>query len=1602
MVESSGHPTLSFLGQYCHNHDLFKPSYFEAVLRDPNQFPRLWQAPEHVEDRLQALRQLWEGHRDYFLRFDSRRRDVVSHVGLPPGFRPYARPESGIENRFIGPVVKDIFGCDFVQNTTFRLQGDAAEEAEREGTANKRPDMIVFRDAAAIKAASEEMARLPREKASNGALFCRSALLILDAKHFSKGIGADEGDDLKLRKSEREGASKDIHQVDQYLRGYYKPWGVLTNGRSWRLMRQGEVQEHLRFDLVLFLEHLRERPEPTAEDRKVFTLFWNLFGPPAVASGVLDDLQKESTANTREVRDALRDNAHKAVETIARGFWENRQMNDGIPDAPDQPVLDHLRELALTLLYRLLFVLKAEAQNLLPMEDAEGAATPYARNLSTGAIYDALQANIHDRGVVSTCYGRLQDLFHAVSEGHGNLGVAAYNGGLFDASRHPELRKLRLTDEVLVKVFDLLIYLDPESSTPGEEERQRIPYRDLDVRDLGDIYESLLEQRLVLTPPGADRTVELRNQKGERKASGSYFTPDRLVEHVVRKTVDPLLEACGADPVKVLELRVLDPAMGSGHFLVKAVDLMADYLTRQCDPIDLEVPGDNGPGEFAYWKSKVVEHCIYGVDYNPMAVELAKVALWLHCARRYKPLSFLDHHLKVGNSLTGVTVDRLTAPGQTLAQRKSGPVWKPVPPPGPATTPGASAPVETKPKRRGRRRRDHEDQLLLPFNLDMGLVSGIIESVQAILRRPSDRPEDIRAKSTEYAEAVSHRLAAHRLLADLWCAQWLLADPADSDDAAVYLPDGLYDQVRKACGDPDNDARLAELSRLCGGMPGELTEQTPPFLRRMWAARNEGYGPRPMAFFHWQLEFPEVAFSPQGQPKPGFGFDAVIGNPPWDKIKPAKRDYYGPFSSEVAGSQGTSLNRLIARLEANDPALAEGWTRYEKDLKGFAAFLANTGQYEWQTAQVSGRRTGGDPDLFRYFVERASQSVGPGGRFGLVVPGALWQAEGCTGLRRMLLGERTLESLYVFENYRKWAFDIHSSFKFTAFVARAEQPSPGHDFPAAFMLRDSKVLDGLLSERVVRLSRKMVETMSPDTLAFLDFRCDADAQLIARLHREHPALGDPASGWDVKYRREVDMTNDAWLFRYPKWMEERGFTHVRPVRDRDGSWRQEIVDHGYVLPPERRAKLPPGGEYWVAADASYYEESNYESYEVELPEGKTTCFVSREDLTEVERSGDRLTRDHFRIIPGAIYTALYEGRMVHNFDHLQKAYVKGEGRKAVWGDLDWDQKTIRPRLFVTLAEVKETPTCRLGFCDVTGATNERTTLATVLSQSSVAGNKVPTLSSAAPHALHLAAIANSLVFDSLVRLRVSTTMNWVYVRQIPVPASTVSEPDLSEVAQRVARLSCSTPELADYWNSPFPNEPWNYASAERDPWERAKLRAELDAIVADRYGLSVPEYARILTGFPLLDRNWTPLPGDFFVTESDESRVASLPESANFSDGGSNWTYPRWQETESGYVELKPRSFITRDFALLTYIERRRAAGDPEAYVPERLDEWYRDVVGLDPDGPLSRFRIGEVKHLRRRVEAAKSLGAIPYVPSSRASGDNAASEPDGDAPPDA
>lgn len=515
--------------------------------------------------------------------------------------------EAQTEERWVQPVLRAL-GFEYTVQLGLLV-----------GTSRRQPDYALF-------LTDEE--RVTADQLEGGARYER-AVAVADAKRFDHPL------DRRAGVGDREPAA----QIINYISITRRPWGVLTNGRLWRLYSErGRVDGACyEVDLVSLLEG------GDAAAFRYFAAFFSAaaFRPDAHGLSFLERVLDESTANAVQVGDALERQVFSAVPLIAEGLLEGENITeDALAAAFDN---------ALVLLYRLLFCLYSEERGLLPVDNPHyqeyslrKKKSELARDLDRGRVFSSASDDL---------YNDLRALFRIVDRGDERLGVSEYNGGLFSPDRHPYFSDRSVSDHRLSRALDGLFRIAGEF----------VDYRDLSVRHLGTIYERLLDYRLVQT----DGTLTLAPASGRRE-SGSYFTPEHVVDRIVERTLEPLLEEqshadsgqTGDDVLhSFLQLRVLDPAMGSGHFLVSAAAYIAQYIATD--------PAYDGGLTLAEIQRLVAERCIYGVDVNPMAVELAQLSLWLTTARRDEPLTFLNN-LRVGNSLVGAELDDLLAEGETI------------------------------------------------------------------------------------------------------------------------------------------------------------------------------------------------------------------------------------------------------------------------------------------------------------------------------------------------------------------------------------------------------------------------------------------------------------------------------------------------------------------------------------------------------------------------------------------------------------------------------------------------------------------------------------------------------------------------------------------------------------------------------------------------------------------------------------------------------------------------------------------------------------------------------------------------------------------------
>lgn len=915
-----------------------------------------------------------------------------------------------------------------------------------------------------------------------------------------------------------------LRRVDDLTTGKLR-WGILTNGARWRLYYQGArsvSEQFFEVDLAALLNLPGHNEGPFAltetERRHWLKVFVLVFRREAFLAGTTDP----RTFHQRAIEEGRfyeeRVAASLANLVFGRVFPElARSIADAAPEAP----LPEVRESALILLYRLLFIFYAEDRDLLPVRNAR---------YDDYALRDRVRGDVGQRkdrdDVFSASAARywsaVDDLCRAIDQGDTSIGLPPYNGGLFDRDRTPLLGRIRLDDQIMSDVIDALSF---ERTPDG---RRYINYRDLGVQQLGSIYERLLEHEIVRD---GDEIV-VRPNVFARKGSGSYYTPDDLVALIIKETIGPLVQsrvdAFNAkhselattrlpedrrigrlkqrDPAeKLLELKVGDPAMGSGHFLVNLVDYLADRVITALAEAEASVDGYLSPlteridvirntiidnAEKRNWtidveqlddrhivRRMILKRCVYGVDKNPMAVELAKVALWLHTFTVGAPLSFLDHHLRCGDSLFGswvrAGIDKASEHGGLFLE---GPLKRAM---------RAASPMQ--------------------------IIEGLTDAEIAEAHRSAD----------VFAEVEEMTKPLNAFLALVHAFDWL--NIRDRDDTAAlgnYFVGIFGDPIDIASGKIQASTETESGERFAG-----LLDKAQQLLEKE-------------RFYNWQVAFPGVWSEWESAGLTG-GFDAVIGNPPWDRMKLQKVEWFAARRREIALAQrAADRKRMIADLEKVGDSLACDFAEANELATAAARMARSGGDYPLLSR--------GDVNLYSLFVERAMTLVKPSGMVGLLTPSGLASDKTAAQFFKGVATEGRLRALYDFEN-RRTRFDaqpffpdVHSSFKFCAFVA---SPKPaGGLTKCAFFLQDVSELDD--PERCFPLTAEAFARVNPNTGTAPIFRNRRDAQLTTTIYSRLPVLVDRSSGeevktWPVKYSTMFHMTNDSRLFRTREELEEK-------------------------------------------------------------------------------------------------------------------------------------------------------------------------------------------------------------------------------------------------------------------------------------------------------------------------------------------------------------------------------------------------------------------------------------------------------------------------------
>ncbi|MGH2497191.1 MAG: Eco57I restriction-modification methylase domain-containing protein, partial [Ktedonobacteraceae bacterium] len=757
-------------------------------------------------------------------------------------FTPSSSNEAQTEEDWIKPVLRAL-------GHTFEVQ---APLKVPDGI--QRPDYIFYENNVALA--------LNKNKPVDAGLLRRGAFAVGDAKSWDRPL--DKALGSKGKGGDPFSNKNPSYQIFFYMLHSGLAWGILTNGRKWRLYHAQTAHT-----LEIFYEV--DLPALLEADVESFLYFYAFFRRGAFEDGPLSlaSILKASTEFAREISDNLREQVYGALRYVAQGFFEYKA--NGLTPSPETNKL--IYDNSLILLYRLLFLLYAEARDLLPLQDNKR----YRRQYSLEAIKKDAVSALQDELILPDSdlfWTRLTYLFKIINLGSPPLTVTTFNGGLFDPGHHPFLEQYAVGDVCLCRAIDKL----------ARVKNQFVDYRDLSERHLGTIYEGLLEYNtlFVAEEPMVERRssskigpaldvpkkdiagefapgeVYLVNDRGERKLTGSYYTPDYIVKYMVDETVLPVLDAAIAHAqsdaqriAAVLSINVLDPSMGSGHFPVEVTEYIARYLVglgiqpeESAETARARATSATGETDLIYWKRRVAQQCIYGVDLNPLAVELAKLSLWLITAAKDRPLSFLDHHLRTGNALIGAWLEDVAAgqhPRIKQVQKRA-------------------QEVEATRKESGQMTLELFDEAF------QQTTRGALDAIAAIEDNPGVTIKDVKAQEAAYAALRQHFIDKYQRLANLSTA--LYYDLPVSPDVWRPLADYALGRV----------------------------EQPPSPQFEDWREAADAIAER-KRFLHWELEFPNIFFDSQGQPLGEHaGFDVVISNPPYvrqEKLGPDK-----PFFQE--------------------------------------------------------------------------------------------------------------------------------------------------------------------------------------------------------------------------------------------------------------------------------------------------------------------------------------------------------------------------------------------------------------------------------------------------------------------------------------------------------------------------------------------------------------------------------------------------------------------------------------------------------------------------------------------------------------------------------
>jgi hypothetical protein len=1195
-------------------------------------------------------------------------------------------------------------------------------------------------------------------------------------------------------------------------------WGILSNGRVLRLLRDSTAlvgSAYVEFDLeaifgggdfsdfllmyaLLHATRLELVPKPEKKRRGTVAAEEDEDGteegdddlaapddlPLTPADCRLEWWRDFAVETGIRSRNLLRDQVAQALSILGTGFLQNNpDLADAITTGGRRALDDFHHEL-LRLAYQLIFLFVAEDRDaLLTRPEPRAKKSEVKANQAARERYTLYFSTARLRRIAARRKGDhhtdlwqgLVRVFNALGRDGGEPALALPGlGGLYylpepdetDADPQPTrlpgghepLRAAKLPNERLLEAVRLL------SRVRDKGRVTRVDYRHLGAEELGSVYESLLE--LVPARKPDSEVFELKDvvAGNKRKLTGSYYTPSSLIEKLLDNALDPVIkryEASGV-PDHLLKINFVDPSCGSGHVLVAAARRIALRYAQMTH-------GESQPSPELVREAmaQVVRHCVYGVDLNPLAAELAKVSLWLESLTPGEPLAYLDDRVKMGNALLGATPAALEKGILDGAFEK---------------LEGDDQSVVTKLRQQNDKERKGASELPFEERVVRTSTATVRVAAEAVARIRDHSLAEVRQHARAHKEFESRPELRHmKRVADVWCASFLWPKHKGA-------PTAITTNVLRAVEDDKDDK--------------PLEDEAAELMLKDIVRRNQ--------FFHWHLEFPRVfkVEDPEAEdanPDTGWqgGFDAVLGNPPWERVKIQKKEWFAARDEKIAAADTASIRDRM--IEALATSVDEEGRPNEGDRQLYAEYQFDQRESKGQVTMYrkSGLfpRTGfGDVNTYAVFAEKARQLIGPKGMAGLVLPTGIATDKTTSEFFSDLVEQRQMVAVLDMENEEKLFPAVTNRVAFCLFTMAGRDLAEG--YPAvrlAFRARRPDQLDA----REFTLDADGFKRINPNTRTAPVCESPEHLRVLEGVHERVPLLrrhvgGGPSDPWKLgngPFLRMFDMATASKRFQSANDLIAQGGVREGTVIVKDDVRYLPLYEGKFLHQFDSRFAT------YENATQAQINKGTLPRLDIEAHRDPSAVPLPRHWVTEHE----------------------VEARLAEDWSVPREAWRHG-----------W------------LA----------GWRDVCRASDERTVIASVLPRTAV-GHTQPLLLPMSTDEPMYALLANLSAFalDFAARQKVQGAhLTYTYLEQLPVLPPTVY--DLSAPWTANAPLAdWIRPRVLELTYTSYEMAPWAKYLGDGGPpfvWDHERrflIRAELDAAYFHLYGIERADVDLVLDSF---------------------------------------------------------------------------------------------------------------------------------------------------------